>query len=498
MKKEGLHSCAYGHIMVFSSITFLFFYLPTVLLLYSLVGRNNRNLLLLIASLFFYAWGEGLYVLLMVASIIANYTGGRVIHAFRETSRGKIYLFLTILVNLSLLGYFKYAQFFTENINILLSSMGLKTIVLTPVQLPIGISFFTFQALSYIIDVYRGNVEPQKNIVSLGLYISLFPQLIAGPIVRYHDISRELLNRTVTTAAFAEGIQRFLFGLSKKVLLANPIAIIADQIFAIPTTQLTPAVAWLGALAYTLQIYFDFSGYSDMAIGLGRMFGFHFLENFNYPYISKSIREFWQRWHISLSSWFRDYVYIALGGNRLGKGRTYLNLFSIFVLCGLWHGASWTFVIWGLYHGFFIVLERLSFFTKLRKSLWFPIQWAFTLIIIMFGWVIFRSDTILDASQYIAVMTGFNQITNAVLSPTLSFDDKARFEMILGICLATRLYPMSSQLKTKILNQLSGFSRNLFEISSQIINLTVMIALTYFTVISLAAGAYNPFIYFRF
>ncbi len=308
--------------MVFSSITFLFFFLPAVLMPYLAAGAKYRNILLLAASLLFYAWGEGVYLLVMLASIGINYLGGRLIGTASSLSARRVWLILSIAFNLLLLGYFKYANFITDNLNILLAAANLEAVELSPVRLPIGISFFTFQALSYIIDVFRKEVKPQNSVFNLALYISLFPQLIAGPIVRYHDLEDQISTRRTAVADLANGIERFIFGLSKKVLLANPVGEIAARIFALPESELTTPLAWLGAAAYTLQIYFDFSGYSDMAIGLGRMFGFRFLENFNYPYTAKSIREFWRRWHISLSTWFRDYVYIPLGGNRYGSIRT--------------------------------------------------------------------------------------------------------------------------------------------------------------------------------
>lgn len=367
--------------------------------------KKRQNILLLAASLLFYAWGEGVYVLLMLASILINYFSGRLIDAFRGSWYGKMFFIAAIAGNLLILGFFKYAHFITDNVNQLLVILGLPLIDLNPVRLPIGISFFTFQALSYIIDLYRQKIALQKNLLNLGLYIALFPQLIAGPIVRYHDIARQLVERRVTTDGLSEGVQRFLFGLSKKVLLANPLAVVADQIFSLPQTEMTAPVAWLGTLCFTLQIYYDFSGYSDMAIGLGKMFGFTFLENFNYPYISRSIREYWRRWHISLSSWLRDYVYIPLGGSRRGSVRTYLNLLLVFFLCGLWHGASWNFVIWGLYHGAFILFER----TRLghyQRMLWSPLQTLMTFVILLIGFVIFRCETMPAAINYLSVMMG--------------------------------------------------------------------------------------------
>ncbi len=483
--------------MVFSSITFLFFFLPTVLLLYQLSGKSTRNLLLLAASLFFYSWGEGVYVLLMVTSIIINYSGGLLIAGSRTVASRRFFLILPVALNLLILGFFKYALFLTENLNLMLSYWNLPALELMPVRLPIGISFFTFQALSYIIDVYRRKELPQKNIINLALYISLFPQLIAGPIVRYNQIADEIENRSTTMNDLAEGIQRFLLGLGKKILLANPLAAIADKIFILPETELTISLAWLGALSYTLQIYFDFSGYSDMAIGLGRMFGFHFPENFNYPYISKSIREFWQRWHISLSSWFRDYLYFPLGGSRSGPIRTYINLLIVFLLCGFWHGASWTFVAWGLYHGFFLVLERTPL-GPLVGRLWSPLRILLTLLLVMLGWVIFRSDTLSEAILYISIMAGGSQTGFDPSILSLYLDSKARFEISMALLLALPLYPCLRRLKQTLLQRWSGAIKLAVSASVHLAQLLFFAAISYFAVISLAAGVYNPFIYFRF
>ncbi len=483
--------------MVFSSITFLFFFLPGVLLLYWLAGNRWKNILLFAVSLLFYAWGEGVYLLLMLASICINYFGGRVIHAYRFSSYGRILFILTIALNLSILGFFKYAHFVTDNVNQLLLILELPLINLNPIRLPIGISFFTFQALSYIIDLYRQKIDPQKNIINLGLYIALFPQLIAGPIVRYHDIAKQLIDRKVTTEGLAQGIQRFLFGLSKKVLLANPLAEITDQIFALPGTELTAPVAWLGTFCYTLQIYYDFSGYSDMAIGLGRMFGFTFLENFNYPYISRSIREYWKRWHISLSSWLRDYVYIPLGGNRLGNVRTHLNLLTVFFLCGLWHGASWNYVIWGLYHGVFILIER-SRIGHYQRKLWSPLQTLLTIVILLIGFVIFRCETIPAATNYLAVMFGLGGESQSANPVSFYINSKAQLEICLAIIIAMPIYPAICNLRHKIVDKITGAGSFAFDLVFQFSHLTITISLFYFTCISLAAGAYNPFIYFRF
>lgn len=483
--------------MVFSSVTFLFFFLPVLLLCYFCAGKKLRNVFLLIASLIFYAWGEGVYLLLMLVSIFTNYCSGRLLFAFRFSRYGRFFFIATVVLNLSLLGFFKYAHFVTENINHLLAIFALPLVDLQPVRLPIGISFFTFQALSYIIDLYRQKIDPQKNIINLGLYIALFPQLIAGPIVRYHDIAQQLVQRSVTTMSLASGVQRFVFGLSKKVLLANPLAEIADQIFALPGTEVTSAVAWLGALCYTLQIYYDFSGYSDMAIGLGRMFGFHFLENFNYPYISKSVREFWRRWHISLSTWFRDYVYIPLGGNRSGPLRTCLNLLFVFFLCGLWHGASWNFIIWGLYHGFFLLVER-THVGQLQRKIWTPVQILLTLLIIIIGFVIFRCETLPATADYFGAMFGLHGRSTGASPLSFYMNSKSQLEICVAILLALPIYPAMRKLHRKAFNFTAGGSQYSSELLFHFSKLSVTVCLLYFIVISLAAGVYNPFIYFRF
>lgn len=482
--------------MIFSSITFLFFFLPAVLLSYWMVGNKGRNTLLLLASLLFYAWGEGLYVLLMLASIVINYITGRAIDAFRSTMFCRAFFILAIILNLLIIGFFKYAHFFAAPLNLLLVALELPPINLTPIHLPIGISFFTFQAISYVFDVYRNNVTPQKSLINLGLYISLFPQLIAGPIVRYHDIAGALVKRTVHTNDFAIGIQRFLFGLSKKVLLANPLGFTADKIFALPFSDLSTPLAWLGAVCYSLQIYYDFSGYSDMAIGLGRMFGFRFLENFNYPYISKSIREFWRRWHISLSRWFRDYLYIPLGGNRGSTIRTKINLLIVFLLCGLWHGANWTFICWGGYHGFFLILERTSAGAIVQR-LWPPFRHLLTLVIILIGWVLFRSETIGDALSYLSVMLTVHEPTR-LQSFFLYVDKKTICELSAAILFSLPVIPALRDVLRRKFESGVGSQTVFYELFTGTCRLGVLSILTYFTTISLAAGVYNPFIYFRF
>lgn len=483
--------------MVFSSITFLFFFLPAVLLLYRIVGKRWRNLLLLLASLLFYAWGEGIYLLLMLVSISMNYVMGRVIHVSRSSSSSRFFVTVAVVLNLGILGYYKYGHFVTDNINTLLELLHLPLFNLEPIRLPIGISFFTFQALSYIIDVYRGKTEPQRNVINLGLYIALFPQLIAGPIVRYNDIAKQLTERVVTAEGFATGIQRFFFGLSKKVLIANPMAIIADQIFALPVNELTAPVAWLGIFCFTIQLYYDFSGYSDMAIGLGRMFGFHFHENFNYPYISKSFTEFWRRWHISLGTWIRDYIYIPLGGSRLGEIRTQINLFIIFFLIGLWHGASWNMAIWGIYNAGFFLLERTRF-GALPRKLWVPLQVIHFMLLFMFGMVIFCNTTLSDAMYYFITMLGMAGESASAQSASLYLNSKALLEISVGVLLAMPIYPALRELRRKISDTLPGRRQFVFNLSVHVTKLSVTIGLVYFSCISLASGVYNPFIYYRF
>ncbi len=482
--------------MVFSSVVFLFLFLPLTLGIYGIAGKRCRNVVLLTASLFFYAWGEGVYLLIMLFSIGLNYTCG--LAMYRPGGRpSRTVLFVGVFANLAILGFFKYANFIVDNINIVLEMAAISPITLKPVHLPIGISFFTFQAVSYIVDIYRREAQPQRSLVDLGLYISMFPQLIAGPIVRYNTIAAELAARRVDLATCAYGIRRFIFGLSKKVLLANPLGEVADTIFALPAAELSPSLAWLGALCYTLQIYFDFSGYSDMAIGLGRIFGFHFLENFNYPYISRSIREFWRRWHISLATWLRDYLYIPLGGNRRGRLRTSFNLLLVFFLCGLWHGASWTFVCWGLFHGFFLIVERTRFGIWMNRW-WWPLPHLWTLLIVIVGWVFFRSATIGQAMEFLQVMAGLSATEGSKLTVSMMLVSKTQLEICIGIVLAMPVYHMIGGWYVKMLARCGRKMQLGFDSTVAAGQLLLLATLFYLTAISLAAGVYNPFIYFRF
>jgi alginate O-acetyltransferase complex protein AlgI len=455
--------------MVFSSIIFIFVFLPIFLLCYFLVKNNKyRNIILLIFSLLFYAWGEPLYILLMLFSIIINYY----LTIKMANNKSHKLLILIITINLALLFIFKYLNFSINTFNYLFN-INLKEVNLA---LPIGISFYTFQALSYVIDVYRGKIKPQKNILYLACYITAFPQLIAGPIVRYETIEDELINRKITLNSYTNGIRRFIIGLSKKVLIANNVAFISEQIFNQGASTYGFIGVLIGSIAYTLQIYFDFSGYSDMAIGLGKMLGFNYLENFNNPYQATSITDFWRRWHISLSSFFRDYVYIPLGGNRVSKKRHILNIIIVWALTGLWHGSAWNFVIWGLYYAIFLILEKYVY--KLEKSPLF-FQHLYSLLIINFGWLIFRASSFTELKESIISMFGYYGLGNINLfkyTGILSFRFVVAF--ILGIILS------SSLIKYNKKNNIT------FDI--------ILALLFILSIIFILVGSYNPFIYFRF
>lgn len=393
--------------MFFSTVIFLFYFLPALLAVYFMVKKELRNAVLLLASMFFYAWGEPRFVGTLVISILVNYVAGIGIGYVREKSwlAAKGILCFAIVGNLGILFYYKYIDFCIINLNRLLNyvGVGIRLDILS-VALPVGLSFFTFQGLSYTVDVYRGSVPVQRNPFHMALYISMFPQLVAGPIVRYGDIYQYIGGRTVSLEDLEDGIRRFIIGLTKKVVIADTMALTADKVFQTSIEQLTPAIAWLGAVCYTFQIFFDFSGYSDMAIGLGRLFGFRFMENFNLPYISVSVTEFWRRWHISLSTWFRDYLYIPLGGNR--KGNVYLHLAVVFICTGLWHGAAWTFFVWGLWHGMFLIIERIAI--KRGIGIQFPkcVKWLYTMSVVIGGWVVFRSSGLSYAVGFLQIMGG--------------------------------------------------------------------------------------------
>ncbi len=475
--------------MVFTSVIFIFIFLPGIITAYFLFPEKYRNMLLLLASLFFYAWGEPKYILVMISSILINFYFGYKVHEnFEHKKKKKLFLVLGILCNLSMLGFFKYGNFFINNINYIFTTLNIhEPINIGKIHLPIGISFFTFQGLSYVIDVYRKEAKVQKNIFNLALYIALFPQLIAGPIVRYHDVVEEIEKREITTAKIAFGIKRFVVGFAKKILIANQLGIIADKIFDISQGSIPTSVAWLGVICYTMQIYYDFSGYSDMAIGLGRIFGFAFLENFRFPYVSKSISEFWKRWHISLTSWFRDYVYIPLGGNRRGKARTYINLLIVFLLSGLWHGASWNFILWGTYHGGFLALERVGF-GKVLDKLWKPLRHIYTMLIVIVGWVFFRVESISKAIIYLKHMFIFQGATDLYYI-NLYIDPKIIFVLIIAVIFSTPILKYTKEYAGSVIGDGAIYNT---------ISNILIIALLILCLIVLAGSTYNPFIYFRF
>tara|TARA_R110002124_G_scaffold16165_5_gene69436 strand:- start:2552 stop:3985 length:1434 start_codon:yes stop_codon:yes gene_type:complete len=477
--------------LLFTSPVFLFGFLPLVLAMHYLAPTRLKNAVLLFASLLFYTWGETLYVLLMLVSILANYCFGLAIDHSRQSRYPRLWLAIGVATNLVLLAAFKYANFLVDNVNVLLQWAEIPPLVLAPVHLPLGISFFTFQAMSYIIDVYRGQVTAQKKLTHVALYISLFPQLIAGPIVRYHDIARQIVERHIDSALFISGVRRFLMGLAKKLLIANSMGQVATTAFSTSSTELGFALAWLGIICYALQIYFDFSGYSDMAIGLGRMLGFRFQENFNYPYIAASLQDFWRRWHISLSRWFRDYLYIPLGGNRLGVARTYFNLMLVFFLCGLWHGASWNFVIWGMIHGCFLVLER-GLFGDFLNWLWRPLRHAYTLIVVCFAWVFFRAETLPQAFSYCAALLGMGDT-----APVAGFVERIILKpdilaaLLTAILLATPVYQwVAFHVVIPRLQRHSGW----YFLSQW----AFMYGLAALVFLAVASTTFNPFIYFRF
>ena len=472
--------------MLFSSTVFLFLFLPAVIFCYYVIFRKSRklqNLFLVFASLFFYAWGEPKFVLVMLLSIFMNWAFGLGISRCKTNNEklAKLIIALTVVFNLSILFVFKYLNFTADNINALFSA----DIHIKSIALPIGISFFTFQAMSYVIDVYRGNGEVQKNIFNVALYISFFPQLIAGPIVRYETVAKQINDRIETKEDFFEGFSRFLIGFSKKVLLANSFAIIADRIFDgfAEGQSLSVMSAWLGAICYTLQIFYDFSGYSDMAIGLGRMFGFHFLENFDYPYISTSITEFWRRWHISLGTWFRDYVYFPLGGSRVKKPRLVFNLFVVWLLTGIWHGANWTFIVWGLMYFILLVIEKLTGFYKTDKRGAKPFLWIYSMLFVVLGWVIFRSPDITSAAGYILFMFGK---TGEFIDPAFAVNIRqVSVYLLFGVVFS---FPVIRKIKEKTKENTV----------TDIVYIVLMTALFILSLASIVSSSYNPFIYFNF
>ena len=465
--------------MIFSSLTFLFAYLPAVLLVYFAVPLRYRNFILLLVSLFFYGWGEPLYVLVMIFSILFNWYFGRMVGEYRDKNKviAKKFLIICIVLNLLLLGFFKYFDFFAENLN----ALGVSFIKPLKLGLPIGISFYTFQAMSYPIDIYRHDTDPQKSVIYFGSYVTMFPQLIAGPIVRYRDIALQLQKRICSIPRFSQGIQRFMVGLCKKVLLANSAGAVWESISSLSDARSTVLTAWIGIICYAFQIYFDFSGYSDMAIGLGKMLGFDFLENFDYPYISKSITEFWRRWHMSLSYWFRDYVYIPLGGNRKGFARQIINIMIVWLLTGFWHGASWNFVMWGVLYGIILIIEKLFLLKILKKA---P-DWVchvYTMVIVLIAWVLFAFTDITKALHYLSMMFGnASGIANGL---TLFYLRNNLVMLIVCAFACTPLYKTKWHLT----------EQKWFPYAAPALVLAGLVLCTAFIV----NASYNPFLYFRF
>jgi alginate O-acetyltransferase complex protein AlgI len=482
--------------VVFTEPFFLFVFLPCTLLAYWAVPARWRNFVLLISSIAFYAIGQQSDVLVLLASIGVNAAAGFVLATSRSAMARSAVVIAGIVGNLGILAWFKYSGFLTANLDAIIERFGWGGLAIPAVALPVGISFFTFQAMSYLIDVKRGDARSARNPFDLALYIALFPQLVAGPIVRFSTIAEQIRERRVTPEDVEAGARRFIVGLAKKVLVANAVAGSVDQIFGLPPEQLSSSLVWTASLLYTLQIYFDFSGYSDMAIGLGRIFGFRFEENFNYPYVSRSITDFWRRWHISLSTWFRDYLYIPLGGNRRGAFRTYVNLAIVFLLCGLWHGASWLFVAWGAYQGAFLIVERVGLGRLLERT---PriVQHAYAMAVVVVGWTIFRVAT--GPNQSADEVSLLSTCLGAMLGLHHPEIDRSVFEFVepmsviaagCGILGSMPVVPWAARLTERRSGRLSAIAR-----SAAVLACAILLILS---VMSVASGAYNPFIYFQF
>lgn len=469
--------------MVFSSVLFLFRFLPIFMICYFLVPGRMKNVILFLGSLFFYAWGEPVYVLLMLFSTVVDYVNGRLIERCQGSRKAMLPLVASVVINLAILCFFKYADFLIQTVNLLAGT----SLPLLELGLPIGISFYTFQTMSYTIDVYRGQAKVQKNLLDFGVYVTMFPQLIAGPIVKYREVEQRLHQRPVDLMAVSHGIKRFCFGLSKKVLLANNIGALWMEISGQNYQEMSMLTAWLGMLAFAFQIYFDFSGYSDMAIGLGEILGFYFPENFNYPYISASITEFWRRWHISLGSWFREYVYIPLGGNRKGLPRQLVNILIVWMLTGIWHGAGWNFLLWGLWFAALLVLEKLF----LGKVLvWFPkvVGVLYTCVTVLIGWVLFALTTPAEISGYLRAMAG----TGGFLDANTFF--LGREYLILLVVAAVASTPIPKRLAGRLEKSETGLCMAVFRLGEKVIPAVLLIL----CIAGIVEDSFNPFLYFRF
>ena len=484
--------------MLFTAPSFLFVFLPVVLALHLVPHPVWRNALLLVASVVFYASGAGAFTGLILASIAANYLAALAIDRWREGAAGRWLLRATIAANLAVLVVFKYTGFLGANLNAGLAFLGLGAIAVPAVTLPIGISFFTFHAISYVMDVARKDAVAQKRPMEAALYLLFFPQLIAGPIIRYREIADQLAVRTVRLDDMAYGVRRFVIGLAKKMLVANTLALPADRIFALAPADLTTATAWLGVVCYTLQLYFDFSGYSDMALGLGRMFGFRFPENFRYPYVATSVQDFWRRWHLSLSAWFRDYLYVPLGGNRVAPARVYVNLVTVFALCGLWHGANWTFVVWGLFHGAFLVVERMAGRARRPAATggWRLAGHAYALLVVMVGWVFFRAGSLTEAVQILSAMAGRASAPMPAYDAIWFITPDVALALVAGVIGAT---PLAPRLARALAGEGAVMAAPSWLPGGASAGVVVLLsALFVASVLLSAAGTYSPFIYFRF
>ncbi len=467
--------------LVFSSLTFLYFFLPLVLGLYFISPIKIKNLIIFISGILFYAWGEPLYVVVMVLSTLIDYTAGLMLDKFDKKPKVRVvFLLVSLVMNLGLLGVFKYGSFIITNINAIFG-LSIKD---PQLPLPIGISFFTFQSMSYTIDMYLRKIKVQKNVISFSSYVSLFPQIVAGPIVRYEDVAAEIDDRVISVDKVAEGIGTFVKGLAKKIILANNIGAIWTTVKAMEYSEISALTAWVGILAFTFQIYFDFSGYSDMAIGLGKMLGFNFPQNFNYPYISRSVSEFWRRWHMTLGSWFRSYVYIPLGGNRCGKLKTLRNLLIVWFLTGMWHGASWNFILWGLYFGILIIIERIGFGKILEKLPSF-VSWLYTFIIAVFGWVLFEITNLSDLAQFFKAMFA---------GSGLFVDNTGMYLLTSNILIFALCIFGSTTITKKVYEKINSANVKIIQVAAPIVQLVLMLLCTAY----LVNATNNPFLYFNF
>jgi alginate O-acetyltransferase complex protein AlgI len=478
--------------MLFSSPVFLFLFLPAVLGLYLVMPRALRNGFLLLASLFFYWWAEPRFWPVLLGAIAVNYGLGLAMAGAPSRPAAARWLALAVTANVGLLAVYKYGNFARDNLNAVLAAVGAEPSAFKRMALPVGVSFFTFKAISYFVDVYRGQAPVQRNPLRLALYIAHFPELIAGPIVRYQHAAPQLASHPTALDDLAWGVRRFVIGLGKKLMIANTLAGPADAIFGLPAEQLTPGLAWLAVVCYTGQIYFDFSGYSDMALGLARMFGFRFLENFDYPYVSRTITEFWRRWHISLSTWLRDYIFLPLGWaeNRFTRGRTNQNLLIVFFLCGLWHGASWTFVAWGVYHGAWLVVERRGL-ARWLAARWRPVQHAYALLVIGVGWVLFRATTLAQAGAVLSAMAGFSPGTGSDYDAVLYLDASVLAALAGAVVGSMPVVPWLAAWRGRVASPVLGAALDLGGATVLVLGLVVSLMLS-------AAGTHNPFIYFRF